>query len=510
MANPEFILVRTELVDEVKYGQDTFFSTFSSAEERRAAVRQFAENVRRPMRGLQIKEETFATISVFGVGQTGGDQSSFIDSNEANFLSGDGGVTTASGSTAELLNSSGPPETRVAYNSNFLLQTVSEQRSEKFQPITTFGATYGFFFGEQPRMVTFNAILLNTADFQWEIEWWANYEETLRGTRLVDKRLRSYMSYDDVILEGYILNAITNKNSSTPHEVNLTFTMWVTGVEYLVEPGDKNYPESDGLAVIDFAGGRDAIRNEIGDLISTTGAVRAANLNAALAGPVGLLGKLRAALAGPQNFIGKIGQAFDDAVSFLFGRNLVIPAGFAGSERIAGSPVFVDASGNVVTLSGDEFDPNNLAQLASTLNITLPVNMANIGNVRPRTLFYDNVDEYPVRSGRQFFDTSSSQYFAAAIAAGPTDPSATAEGLDALATSAAEDAFAGFGISVTNMEGRSRSKVSLALARVAWGAINLAASASGASQAAASITVGSIAGGGTTTAVGGAGGSSTV
>jgi hypothetical protein len=498
VANPEFILVRTELVDEVRYGQDTFFSVFSSAEERRAAVRQFAENVRRPMRGLQIKEETFATISVFGIGQTGDDVASPA-------AAASGVVTTAGESTAQLLNSSAPPETTVAYTSNFLLQGVSEQRSEKFQPITTFGATYGFFFGEQPRMVTFNATLLNTADFQWEIEWWANYEETLRGTRLVDKRLRVYMSYDDVILEGYILNAITNKSSQTPHEVNLTFTMWVTGVEYLIEPGSKEYPESDGLAIVDFAGGREAIRNQIGDIISTTAAVREANLAAAVAGPVGLLGKLRAALVEYNAFVGKIGQAFDNAVSFLFGRNLVIPAGFAGS------PVFVDSSGNVVTLSGDEFDINNLGQLATTLNVKLPVNMAKVGqDVQPRTNFYDNVDEYPVRSGRQFFDTSSSQYFAAAIAAGPSDPDATAEGLDAMATKAAEDAFASFGIQITNMEGRARSKVALAMARAAWGAINLAASASGASQAAASVTVGSLAGGGTTTAVGGAGGSSTV
>jgi hypothetical protein len=421
------------------------------------------------MRGLQIKEETFASLSISGF------------------------------EAVEMYNSSAKPELPVSYTSNFILQGVTESRQEKFQPITTFGATYGFFFGEQPRMMSFQAVLLNTADFQWEIEWWANYEDHLRGTKLVDASARCYMTYDDVILEGYITGAQTSKNAQTPHEVPLTFTMWVTAVEYLVTPGDPEFPDTEeGSQVIDFAGANDFIQNEVGDFVSTTGAVRAANLTAALAGPVGILGKLRATLADTKDFLGEVGKAIDNAIALLYGRNLVIPAGFAGSERASGKALIVTQDGRVLTT---DIDPNDLGSFV--YNIRLPI---DLGDPEPRSVFYDNIDEYPIRAGRQYYDrlglTQLDEngdlgiYWQSYLAGG--DPTvATGADLDAMATDAAEAAFGEFGIKVTNIEGKANSALARAMGRAAYAALNLGASASGASQAAASLTVGNVVGGGT-------------
>jgi len=431
-------------------------------------VRAEADDVRRPLRGIQLKRDTFATLSVY-----------------------------SSRLSPTLKNSSAQKD--VNYTTNFILQAISEARSEKFQQVTTFGSTYGFFFGEQPRQMTFNAILLNTADFQWEIEWWSNYEEFTRGTKLVDKQVRAYMTYDDVVIEGYITNAMTTKNAQNPHEVNLTFTMWVTGVEYLVEPGDRNFPEADGGLSIDFSG-VDKFQGQLNSrypFTSLTSAVRARNMEQVTQQSSGLLGQLRASLTEVQDFTGKIGQTLTNVKNFLYGRNLVIPAGFAGSEAVAGRGSIVTDNGDVISIGG-------------AVNIQLPVNLNNIGDPKTRTKIYDNVDEYPVRSGAMAYKVGSETFNAAANAAGV--PAAAggswadledekrlaiwpaAEDVDAFSTKAAEAAFAKVGIDINNMDGQSTSETSRLLGRAAFAAINLGASATGASQAAASLTVGNVVG----------------
>lgn len=460
MAQAEFILVETDLSIPVTVRETLALAQTVENRERDVFGLENV-NVRRPLRGIQIKEETFASLFVSG-----------------------------GGSEVYLRNSSAPPDQEVSYTTNFILQGVTEQRQEKFQPVTTFGAVYGYFFGEQPRMITFNATLLNTADFQWEIEWWANYEEKLRGTRLVDNNVRAFLSYDDKLVEGYIISAATQQNSQTPYEIPLTFTMWVTGVEYLVEPGDKNFPLSSRAALVDFTGA-EGIEDELGQFISTTAEVRQRNLDIITSQPTGLLAKLRAGLDKVQDFVGRVGQTIDNVQAFLYGRNLVIPAGFAGSEVYAGRAVFTTGSG-FESLQGLELGSG------ATLNFRLPVNLGAQKAPPVRGTFYDNIDEYPQRAGQQYFTSrgeGTAYANAAAIAGDPT--TASSEDLDALATQAAVDAFNQFGIQVDNMEGRSRGVLSRALGRVAFGAVNLGASASGASQAAASLTVGNVVGGGT-------------
>ena len=84
------------------------------------------DDVRRPTRGLEIKEETPAALKVIG----------------------------ADGNEIPLVNSSSrSDEPATSAYSNFLLQQVQEVRMEKHQIVETFGESYIFFFGESPRFL---------------------------------------------------------------------------------------------------------------------------------------------------------------------------------------------------------------------------------------------------------------------------------------------------------------------------------------------------------------------
>lgn len=340
------ILVETD-IDSVPAVSDEFGdSNATITDSSFSATKEYA---RRPLRGLQIKEETPATLSILGPGNTG----------------------------IAIANSSAKSDKLVNFTSNFLLQAVTISRIEKFQPVTTFGNTYGFFFGENPVMITFAATLLNSADFQWQIEWWDNYAEFFRGTALTDRNVRAYMEYDDKVIEGYITTAVTVENATTHHEVALNFTMWATNVTYRVTPGSRLFAESGVAQFPDFSlDPTDALGNHV----SSTAAVRAANIDAQ--SQSGLVSWLRTAANATNSYVGATGGYLGIAKAALFGRTVVIPAGFAASDFNAGPAVFASGSGA---------DALNLNQFVS---VRLPPEFSN-SEIKPRTTYYDNRDEYP-------------------------------------------------------------------------------------------------------------------
>jgi hypothetical protein len=179
-----------------------------------SARRAGAESARRPARGIEIKDDTYATLKVI---RSDGTPIPLVDSGSANGQNTDG-------------------------YTNFMLQSVQEDRMEKHQIIETFGASYVFFFGEQPRFLNISAVLLNTLDFNWEAEWWSNYNTYLRGTKLVEMGARCYLSYDDSIVEGYLMNATCAKTADAPYHVQLQFRFFVTNCYNVSNIGNENYP----------------------------------------------------------------------------------------------------------------------------------------------------------------------------------------------------------------------------------------------------------------------------
>lgn len=165
------------------------------------------------MRGLEIKEDTYALLK----------------------------VVRADGSELELFDSSSETG-RSAQYTNFILQSVSEARMEKHQIVETFGEPYIFFFGEHPRFLDVQMVLINSHDFNWEAEFWQNYNDYLRGTKLVEMGARTYLFYDDVVVEGYWLQAQGMKTSDSPLMVQISFRLFLTNYSNVSLVGDPAFP----------------------------------------------------------------------------------------------------------------------------------------------------------------------------------------------------------------------------------------------------------------------------
>ena len=178
------------------------------------ASRAGKSSARRPLRGLEIKDDTYAYIKLMRNDNT----------SIALYDAGSQGGRTQDG------------------YSNFILQSVQEPRMEKSQIIETFGDGYVYFFGESPRFLDISAMLINSLDFNWEAEWWANYDQYLRGTRSVEQGARTYLFYDDNVVEGYILNAQAVKSSDSPMAIPLQFKFYVTNHRNISLIGVDDYP----------------------------------------------------------------------------------------------------------------------------------------------------------------------------------------------------------------------------------------------------------------------------
>lgn len=304
----------------MSYGFTSIFKDITNETYEKATANRFYDKVpeggsssltkavRRPMRGFVLSQETYASISVV---------------------------------TPSLLNSSLKSSAgNHFYTTNFLLQSVTETRNEKVQYVSTFGSTYAFFFGEQPRIINCAAILLNSPDFNWEKEWWVNYEKVLRGTSLTSMNSKATLEYDGLTITGYLTNCTTIKNASDPRLVNVNFSMFIESIDYGSDVGsDAPYKKQEATAA-EFLGVGGPFKNKRENLRlleeSTTAAVRRANIKLAGTGPRGLMGALSA-----------LGGAIDGAIrkarNFLYGRNMVVSRSFV-SER-SNTPIFPAGTG---------------------------------------------------------------------------------------------------------------------------------------------------------------------
>jgi hypothetical protein len=168
--------------------------------------------VRRPTRGIEIKEDTYATLKVI----------------------------TGKGEVIQMTDGGSPEDASGLPYSNFLIQSVTEDRMEKQQVVETFGEAFIFFYGERPRVLSIQGVLINTFDFNWEAEWWDNYDNYLRGTKCVEKDARVYLSYDETIVSGYILGTNSTKTAQERHHVPFAFQLYVTGYTQVPKVGNRS------------------------------------------------------------------------------------------------------------------------------------------------------------------------------------------------------------------------------------------------------------------------------
>lgn len=171
--------------------------------------------VRRPYSGITFKKNTIATLS----------------------------VVTANGYTIPLVapNYQNNSSNVQAY-ADFVLESVDENRVEKNQVVDTFGDSYVFFFGEQPRLITISGTLLNTVDYEWKSQFWLNYDRNLRGTQLVQHNARAYLSFGTTVVEGYPTQVSARDVADQPHMVKFSMQMFVTNNFDYSNPGSIYRP----------------------------------------------------------------------------------------------------------------------------------------------------------------------------------------------------------------------------------------------------------------------------
>jgi hypothetical protein len=115
-----------------------------------------------------------------------------------------------------------PPYTK------FFLESVAEDRMEKQQVIETFGDFIVFFFGRRPEVYQFSGRLLNVKNHDWKNDFQEVYDHYLRGTKAVENNSTVFMQYDDVLVEGFIINCHLEYHGVSNNECPFSFSMLVT------------------------------------------------------------------------------------------------------------------------------------------------------------------------------------------------------------------------------------------------------------------------------------------
>jgi hypothetical protein len=350
------------------------------------AVTGVTTPVRRPYRGIQIKNDTYATMSI-------------VDGNGKNIP-----LISESYTGFELPDGA---KGRVNTYADFVLQSISEERTEKNQIIETFGDSFVFFFGERPRMLNVSGILVNTDDFGWRSQFMYNYENFLRGSKLVQRNARMFLAWDTIVVEGYPINVAASEDSNNPYTVNFQMQVFLT-----------NYQDFGRIGVVDFPSAPkdtktfDALNRDLEErdaFISTTLDVRRLNLESR-GGATTLGGFIREGIKSVSKFTDLASGVIQSAQSTLSGRVVRTPLGIAG---------FLNQVGQGSTLvSGFSQSLEDQFAFAGVTDTKIKVpsrpEFQIVDTDRLRTRISRNVDEYPLLEGSEhgaFAVPSIEEYF---------------------------------------------------------------------------------------------------
>lgn len=184
-------------------------STNSQSVANGGTGRAGAASVRRPLRGFEISEDTYALVK----------------------------VVDAAGRPIPLANQGAYGAASNEW-SNFLLQSVQEARMEKNSILETFGEAFIFFYGQHPINLQVSAVLLDTQDFRWAQEFRINYEKYFRGSKLSQLGGKLYMFYEDKIVEGLMMGCTLAKTAEQQNLEQLQFQLFVTNMVYTSDISD--------------------------------------------------------------------------------------------------------------------------------------------------------------------------------------------------------------------------------------------------------------------------------
>lgn len=162
-------------------------------------------NIRRPYMGIQAQEERFTTIV----------------------------VVTKDGQKLDLLDLHSLSQTgRTKNYSNFIVQQVQRVSQEKIQIQETWGEEWLLTYGKKPVVLSISGILVSAKNFPWEAEFWFNYENVLRSTRLAELGARIFMEVDNQYYSGYMVNAQATRHFEVQNQVPFSFNLYATNIGY--------------------------------------------------------------------------------------------------------------------------------------------------------------------------------------------------------------------------------------------------------------------------------------
>lgn len=342
--------------------------------------------IRRPHRGIQIKDDTYAVLSVY----------------------------KANGEPIKLVSSSAKADTNgigeTDQYADFILQEIDDQREEKQQIVETFGDDFIFFFGERPRVVTFNGILLNTEDFNWRAQFWSNYERHFRGTRLVEENARVFLTYDTIILEGYPISCRASENVNDPYTVGFSMTMFLTNYQDFSGIGHTMFPDTpidspdidilnqelrgvptNGQGVLNPA--QTAYRG-----VNASAQIRSLNYNASLNAGRGFGGFIREATKTFRNnaVTNLLSTVRAGAALILSGRTITKPDNLSGFFAQVGQAGVAQGSLSGI---GDLDVETNRGQGRSVVKLRVPARTRFVEQPKLRVPIWENWDEYPLTFG---------------------------------------------------------------------------------------------------------------
>lgn len=342
--------------------------------------------IRRPYRGIQIKEPRYSTLSVLEPGN----------------------VPVPLISSSDTLGTGTKGRTgRVWEYADYILQRISEQRTEKQQIIETFGDPFVYFFGERPRIVEVQGMLMNTEDFNWKSQFWKNYDEYLRGTKLVQRNARVYLSWDTTIIEGYILQASADEAADMPYSIPFNFSMLITGYYDWSDIGQTRFPgyaqTLESLEILNRE-----LEDRRSQFTSTGAEVRIKNL---LNQPGGGFGSfVKGIVRGINDVISTASGLVDKIGNVVGGRTVRVPIGIAGFLQATGAAQIGVGSISTDRITaaglGEQFDA--VTGTFKGVNGSVKLRMPGTSMFAPtwispiskteRGFIFENIDEYPAQN----------------------------------------------------------------------------------------------------------------
>ena len=276
---------------------------------------------------------------------------------------------------------------------SFLLQNIQIPGSDSVQVLRTFRALHFNFPGSEPKALQVNGLLMNTADFNWHVEFWRNYEAYFKGSRCAELRARVRLVVDDFQYDGFMTNAVANMSADMPNAVSFSFGLLLSQDPVLLTGPSTVTPDSQekpGSIVLS-------------EYTSNTSKARAAILNSK-----------KQTVDSAEQFVRDVASGIDSASQtiklglaqitksiegFLAGREIRLPAGYEGVNASTSQPIVAANAADAAQLQRllDQLTGPGASRvlIADSAKDTLQ----SVLNFReylelPEGHFYDNTDEY--------------------------------------------------------------------------------------------------------------------